>query len=274
MSDEVNPYTPKPNYKRRGEHRIRLLVSYDGTDFAGWQRQTNASSVQQILEESIGKLIGEQVVIQGAGRTDSGVHAHGQVAHFDMNRDPNSVNFILGLRQHLPPTIVVKEAFHAPGDFHALASCVKKTYQYLVLNREYPSALRFRYTYWRRFPLDIDYLNEATQFLLGKQDFKAFQSTGTEVQSTVREIFEAGWRMRDDDTVEFSITGDGFLKQMVRAIVGTLIELNQEKESPKRIREILETLDRRKAGPTAPPQGLYLTRVYYPQTLDNQCRKL
>ena len=273
MSEETEVEEPK-KFKRRGEHRIRFLVSYDGTEFSGWQRQNNATSVQGVLEEAVGKLIGQPVVIQGASRTDSGVHAVGQVAHFDMDRNPDSVNFTYGIRQFLPPTVVVKEASHAPNDFHAIASSIKKTYHYVVLNRDHPSALRFRYSYWRRNPLDLDYLNEACEFLVGKQDFKAFQSAGSEVKSTIREIFSAEWKRKSDDTVEFAITGNGFLKQMVRNIVGTLIELHQEKESPKLIREILNTLDRRKAGPTAPPQGLYLTRVYYPPALDNQCRKL
>ena len=271
MSEEI--IEPK-KYKRRGEHRVRLLVSYDGTEFAGWQRQTNATSVQAVLEQALSKIAGEEILIQGAGRTDSGVHAVGQVAHFDMDRHPDTVNFTYGLRGFLPPSIVVKEAFHAPNDFHAMSSSIKKTYTYVVLNRQAPSALRFRYTYHRRNLIDLDYMNEATQFLLGKQDFKSFQSAGTKVNSTIREILAAEWRRQSDDTVEFVITGNGFLKQMVRNIVGTLIELHQEKESPKRIKEILGTLDRRKAGPTAPPQGLYLTRVYYPPDLDNQCRKL
>lgn len=271
MSEETKE---QPKFRRRGEYRIRFLVSYDGTEFSGWQRQNNATSVQGVLEEAVQKLIGEPVVIQGASRTDSGVHATGQVAHFDMNRHPDSVNFTYGIRQFLPPTIVVKEAYHAPNDFHAIASSLKKTYHYKVLNRDVPSALRFRYSYWRRNPLDLDYLNEASQFLVGKQDFKAFQSSGTEVQSTIREIYSAEWGRQNEDTIEFTITGNGFLKQMVRNIVGTVLELHQAKESPNRVKEILETLDRRKAGPTAPPQGLYLNRVYYPPALDNQCRKL
>ena len=272
MSDKFLDEPKK--FKRRGEHRVRLTISYDGTEFAGWQRQNNATSVQAVLEKALSEITGEPILIQGAGRTDSGVHAVGQVAHFDMDRHPDTVNLTYGLRGFLPPSIVVKEAFHAPNDFHAMSSSIKKTYHYVVLNREVPSALRFRYSYHRRNPLDIDFLNEASEFLLGKQDFKAFQSVGTEVKSTIREIFEANWKRQSEDTVEFTITGNGFLKQMVRNIVGTLIEMNQEKESPKRINAILETLDRRKAGPTAPPQGLYLTRVYYPQALDNQCRKL
>jgi tRNA pseudouridine38-40 synthase len=125
-----------------------------------------------------------------------------------------------------------------------------------------------------RYPLDLDFLNEASQYLVGKQDFKSFQSAGTPVQTTVRTISQAVWTRSDEDTLEFTIRGDGFLKQMVRNIVGTLIDLNQEQERPEKFHEILGMLDRRKAGPTAPPEGLFLYRVNYPEAIDNKCRKL
>jgi tRNA pseudouridine38-40 synthase len=254
--------------------RIRILVSYDGTDFCGWQRQDRQVTVQGTIEKALSRLYGQAITIQGASRTDSGVHAIGQVAHFTPPKAMPGLDLPYALRGLLPPSISIREAWEAPGDFHAIASSIGKTYRYVVLNRRTPSALRFRYTHWVRFPLDLDYLNEASQFLVGKQDFKSFQTSGTEVKSTIREIRSVSWERQTPDTLVFTITGDGFLKQMVRNIVGTLIEFNQDGEEPAQLQKVIAALDRRRAGVTAPPQGLYLLRVYYPEALDNKCRKL
>lgn len=260
-----------------GYFRLRLHISYDGTDFAGWQRQTRHASIQGTIENALARIYGPDgapITLLGASRTDSGVHAHQQVAHFDAPRDPSGFDLRYAIQCLTPPSIVVKDIFHAPDDFHAIASGTDKIYKYYVLNRWVPSALRHRYTYWVRAPLDLDYLNAASKFLLGKQDFKSFQSTGTPVQSTVREIREAHWDAVNADTLVFTIRGNGFLKQMVRNIVGTLIDLNQAHALPEQVLEILRAGDRRKAGPTAPPQGLFLHRVNYPDFVDNKCRKL
>lgn len=254
--------------------RTRMHISYDGTDFTGWQRQTHHTTIQGTLEAAVSRIYGKPISVLGASRTDSGVHANNQVAHFDAPRDPSLFDLRYAIQCLTPPSIVVKEIFLAPSDFHAIACVQDKIYKYRVLNRRVPSALRQRYTYWMRFPLDLDFLNEASQFIVGKQDFKSFQSAGTPVQTTVRTITEARWTQLDEDTLEFSIRGDGFLKQMVRNIVGTLIDINRDGLPASRIREILDALDRRKAGPTAPPQGLFLYRVIYPESVDNKCRKL
>lgn len=257
-----------------GHWRVKLLISYDGTDFAGWQRQTNHPSVQGTLEAALQKFYGKPIHLLGASRTDTGVHALGQVAHFDAPRDPTGGDLRFALTGMTPKSIVVKQAWIAAEGFHAIASSVKKTYRYLVLNRRVPSALRYRYTHWIRTPLEPDFLNEASSFLVGNHDFKSFRTSGTETKSTVREIYSAHWEKKADDILEFTVTGNGFLKQMVRNIVGTCLDLNMNKAKPERLREILECRDRRKAGPTAPPQGLYLAKVYYPDELDNKCRKL
>ena len=254
--------------------RVRLTLSYDGTDYHGWQRQTDQASVQGTIEAAVERLFGAKIPVLGASRTDAGVHAEAQTAHFDCPVDPSTLNLRYSLQCLTPPTLVIKEAFSAPRDFHAIASAERKTYRYLVLNRIVPSALRFRYTHWLRFPLDVDFLNEASGFLLGKKDFKSFQTTGTTVKSSVREIFSAGWSRLENETLEFRITGDGFLKQMVRNVVGTLIDLNRAGEPPGRVAEIIAACDRRRAGATAPAQGLYLHRVFYPAELDNTCRQL
>jgi tRNA pseudouridine38-40 synthase len=254
--------------------RTRLHVSYDGTDFCGWQRQVDKVTVQGTLEAALTKVFGKPITLMGASRTDSGVHANQQVAHFDAPRDPSAFDLRYSIQCLTPESIVVKEIFQAPPDFHAIASVQDKVYRYRVLNRRVPSAFRHRYSLWIRHPLDLEFLNAASEFILGKQDFKSFQSMGTVVQSTVRHITRARWQRLDEDTLEFTIQGDGFLKQMVRNIVGTLIDLNLRNSPPERVREMLDALDRRKAGPTAEPQGLFLDQVNYPESVDNKCRKL
>lgn len=257
-----------------GMFRTKLIVSYDGADFCGWQRQTRHKSVQGSLEAALSKIYDRPITVLGASRTDSGVHATGQVAHFDAPKDPSLFDLRYALIRLTPPTIVVRDVFLAPPHFHSIANSVKKTYRYMVLNRVTPSALRYRYTHWVRFPLDLNYLNEASKYLIGRQDFKSFQTSGGDVKTTTREIHHAEWIQKDHDTLEFVIQGNGFLKQMVRNIVGTLLDMNQNGDAPEKLKEIIAALDRRKAGATAPPQGLYLSQVYYPSELDRKCRKL
>lgn len=272
-SSESSPRTP---YRQCApDHfRIRMHVSYDGTDFSGWQRQTKQLSIQGTLEAAVSQIFAKPIRVLGASRTDAGVHANQQTAHFDVPKDPSGFDFRYAIQCLTPPSIVVRDLFMAPRDFHAIACVTDKTYKYRVLNRRYPSALRHRYTHWVRFPLALAYLQKTAEFIVGKHDFKSFQTSGTPVQTTIRQINEASWSQFDEDTLEFTIRGDGFLKQMVRNIVGTMIDLNQDGEPPERIREIMELRDRRRAGPTAPPEGLFLYRVHYPESIDNKCRKL
>ncbi len=254
--------------------RTRIHISYDGTDFAGWQRQTHQASVQGTLEAALSRIYAKPIHVLGASRTDSGVHANQQVAHFDAPKDPSRFDLRYAVQCLSPESVIIEEMFQAPVDFHAIACVTDKIYKYRIFNRRIPSALLARYTYWIRFPLDVAYLNEASKYIVGKQDFKSFQSAGTPVQTTVRTVSEASWAVVDDHVLEFTIRGDGFLKQMVRNIVGTLIDCNQNERDPSKVREILDALDRRKAGPTAEPQGLFLYRVNYPEAVDNKCRKL
>ena len=260
-----------------GYTRVRMHIAYDGTDFAGWQRQrkqTHVQTIQGTLEDILTKMAREPVRVIGASRTDAGVHAHQQVAHFDWPKNIDGWDMRYAIQSMSPKSLVVKELFEAPRDFHAIAQVTDKIYKYRVLNRRIPSALRHRYTYWVRFPLNIEFLNEASAHFLGRQDFKAFMSTGTIVKGTVRQIFEASWASPEPDILEFTIRGDGFLKQMVRNIVGTVIDLNQEGQPANRVKEMLATLDRRQAGPTAPAQGLFLEQINYPEDIDMKCRRL
>jgi tRNA pseudouridine38-40 synthase len=259
-----------------GYTRLRLHVEYDGTDFVGWQRQnTNkTNTVQGSIEDAVSQIAGEFVRVLGASRTDAGVHARGQVAHFDFPKNAEGWDFRYALQGMTPNSLVITDLFLAPRDFHAIASVKDKVYKYRILNRRIPSAIQRRYVDWIRFPLDVDHLNASAQYLVGKQDFKALQTTGTIVKTTVRTITEANWERLDDDILEFTVRGDGFLKQMVRNAVGTMTDLAMNERPPEKMSEILATLDRRKAGPAAPAHGLFLERVNYPESVDNECRRL
>ncbi|MDX9731305.1 MAG: tRNA pseudouridine(38-40) synthase TruA [Bdellovibrionales bacterium] len=309
MTDTSTPTsaeTPAKNEYRQcapDRHRVRLHLSYDGTEFHGWQRQTDANGRQTqvtgqgTIEAAVAKVFGEKLSVVGASRTDAGVHAQMQVAHFDAKKDPTTFRDLrYSLQSLTPDSLVIKDVFLAAPNFHSIASSIDKTYRYSILNRRVPSALRHRTTWWVREPLDLDLLNEACQFLIGTHDFKSFQTSGTHVDSTIRTISHAIWHRvgpteakisiagdspisRDDsqlseDTLLFEIRGNGFLKQMVRNIVGTLVSLQLDRRPAKDVKSILEALDRRKAGTTAPPQGLFLTRVRYPHELDIRCRPL
>ena len=196
-----------------------------------------------------------------------------QIGDFATTR-PLPKDLCWALRSLLPSSIVVRSAWIAPDEFHSTLSATHKTYRYWVWNQPRPSALLARYAHWVRQPLDLDYLNKQARFLVKNQDFKSFQSVGTPVLTTVREVFDARWARRKSGVVEFQITGSGFLKQMVRNIVGTQLDLFMKGQPIEKMDEILKALDRTKAGTTAPPQGLFLKKVYYPQELDIRCRQI
>ena len=259
--------------------KIKLIFSYDGTDFCGWQKQkehkhaSEKPSIQQTMEEALSKLLNQPIGLTASGRTDAGVHAIAQVGHFETDRTlPKDLSW--ALRSYLPESIVVRSVWTAPDDFHSTISATHKTYRYWIWNSPRPTALMARYTTWVRNPLDLDYLNAQAKFLEKNQDFKSFQSKGTIVKSTVREIYKAQWTQKNANLVEFRITGNGFLKQMVRNIVGTQLDLFKNSQDIEKIDEIIKAQDRTKAGMAAPPQGLYLAKVYYPSQLDKQCCKI
>lgn len=297
--DRAKAKRPKTEFKKcpPDRFRVRLHLSYDGTECFGWQRQTDADGNQTLvtgqgeIEAAVQQIFGEKLSVVGASRTDAGVHAQMQVAHFDCARDPSTFKDLRYSLQSLTPDwLVIKDVMLAPEDFHSIATAVDKTYRYSILNRRLPSALRHRTTWWLREPIDLDLLNEASRFIIGTHDFKSFQTSGTYTETTVRTITKAEWRYSNQsvafdaenisssqsvaDTLLFEIQGEGFLKQMVRNIVGTLVDLQLNGRRPRDIKTILEALDRRKAGNTAPAQGLFLTQVRYPAELDKRCRPL
>jgi tRNA pseudouridine38-40 synthase len=256
--------------------RYRMCLAFDGTDFFGWQRLGHTSlTLQQVMEEAVSEFFSQPIGIMGCGRTDAGVHAEAYQAHFDAPLDPQRMSrFHNALQLMTPKSIAVRRVWIAPPEFHALRSVIKKTYKYRIDNRRIPNVFNRRFFAHVRRPIDIDLMNEASQFLLQKQDFKSFQTSGSQPKSTVREILEAHWETDGHGRVTFTITGDGFLKQMVRNIVGTLLDLQKYSRDPSYILQVIQARDRQAAGTTAFPEGLTLHRVYYPEFLDNECRKI
>lgn len=254
--------------------KIKLLLSYDGTPFQGWQKQPGRSTVQGTLETALTQIYNEPIRTIGSGRTDAGVHAVGQVAHFETGKILNNeARLMRGLNALLPDTVVVRGAWAAPDDFHALFSAKRKTYIYRIWNHPVRSALWHHRALWVPQPIDIIKLNKLSQGIVGTQDFKSFQTQGTPVKTTVRTVDVCQWTAKGS-LLEMRIRGNGFLKQMVRNIVGTLLYLERHKSDPKDLAEILAAQDRQAAKVTVAAQGLYLYKVYYPPTLDNKCRKL
>jgi tRNA pseudouridine38-40 synthase len=260
--------------------RVRLLLSYDGTDYCGWQRQKTSESdprfkpsIQGTLEKALYQLTKEAVEVSASGRTDAGVHAVGQVAHFDTEKLLIK-DLCWALRSQLPSSLVVKGAWLAPKEFHSMVSTQDKIYRYYVWNDSRPTALLARYSWWIRKPLDLKILQDLTNPLVGEHDFASFRSQGTWVRHTVRTIYEARWVQVHPRLFLFEVRGSGFLKQMVRNIVGTVIDAYLKGFSPQWVQKILQQRDRSQAGVASPPQGLFLYRVAYPKKLDRLCVKI
>ncbi len=242
--------------------RIRLVLEYDGTDYCGWQRQDNGLAVQQVLEEKLGEMTGEAVSVRGAGRTDAGVHAEGQVAAFSTETRIPVKGFHLGLNALLPRDIAVVAADEVPADFDPLRHARGKLYRYRIWNARSPSPLRARTAWHLPVPLDADAMQAAAAPLVGKHDFRAFRAADCERTNTVRLMRRlAVARSGDEVTVEAEATA--FLKNMVRILVGTLADAGRGRCTPADVAAVLAGADRRRAGPTAPPHGLALVRVDY-----------
>jgi len=249
--------------------KVKLTIEYDGTNYQGWQRQgSGIPSIQGSIESALFELFKKQIHLMGAGRTDSGVHAENQVAHFIAPKDVRGYNFVHLFQALIPPDITIKKAELVPAHFHAQRSALSKTYTYRIWNEPLPSALRARRSLWLRKPLDIDRLNRACLKILGTHDFKCFRSEGSAVNTTVRTINTAKF-MKKGDYIEFEINGNGFLKQMVRNIVGTFLQIEMGLRAEDSIEGLLNSKERMQAGPSVQPQGLYLTHVNYPAELDN-----
>lgn len=246
-------------------HNIKLTLQYDGTGFNGWQVQAkhkDARTVQGVLEAAVSKINGSKTSVTGAGRTDSGVHALGQVANFFTEKDLPVSKWPEAINSLLPPDVIVLNAEKKPEEFHARLNAVGKTYKYYIINSKYPDIFIRNHTSHIPHKLDIDKVFYAAKKIEGTHNFKSFCASGSSVKHFERNVFDVSLELKGDILV-FSITADGFLYKMVRMIVGTLIEIGKEKKSPEWISEILETEGREKGGPTAPARGLYLEKVYY-----------
>ena len=247
--------------------RILLNVEYDGTNYAGWQRQNNAITVQQVLEEAIERAMGQQVSVTGAGRTDSGVHAVGQCAHFDIETTipPDKIAYALNLV--LPEDIRIRESRRVKEDFHARKSAVGKHYRYLIFNNPHDCAINRHYCAHVRYPLDVEAMKNAVKYIQGTHDFACFQAAGsTEMKSTVRTVTEITVK-KVGDYIYIDVKGTGFLYNMVRIIVGTLLEVGRGRRKPESIIDTIASCSRESAGPTAPAKGLTMVSVFYPQNL-------
>lgn len=256
-------------------YKVKLQLTYDGTDFNGFQKQKEPErTVQGSLEKALSKLLDEPIQVVGAGRTDRGVHAINQYAHFWTTKNPKNYKLLFALNGYLTPkSLVIKKSWLAPEDFHAMSS-IRKTYKYMVLNRELPSALRRNHLLHVRQPLDIDYLNDISKEVLGEHDFSSFQTSGTIVKTTIKQIFTSSWSRHPGDILVYTVAGDGFLRQMVRNLVGTFLWAERTKAPTSVIKDILGALDRQAAKDTAPAHGLYIYDVEYSNHLDNKCLEI
>ena len=247
----------------RTVRNIKLLIEYDGTNYQGWQVQPKGPTIQGILEEKIGLLTGQPVQLFGSGRTDSGVHALGQVAHFKTQSQMDIHTIRRALNSLLPHDIVIQKAEEVDEGFHARKYSKSKIYEYRILNRNLRSAFHRGYVWHIPQKLNLTEMKKATQSLIGEHDFSAFRTVGSPTRTTVRRVIRAEWKRGRDGLIRFEIEANGFLKQMVRSIIGTLVEIGKGRMEAAEIREILNSRDRKEAGPTAPAQGLFLKEVKY-----------
>jgi tRNA pseudouridine38-40 synthase len=241
---------------------IRLIVEYDGTDFAGWQVQPNGLSVQEVIETALGRIVGEPVRLHSSGRTDAGVHARGMVAHFRTDRELPMKAFREGVNGLLPRSVAVVAAERAAEDFHARFDARGKWYRYAICNRPIRSPLADRFSWHVRAPLDVEAMRSAASLFVGEHDFAAFRTSGCAAATTQREIYSVELS-REDQRLYLDVRGSGFLRNMVRIMVGTLVEVGTGFRPDADISRLLMEPARHKAGPTAPPQGLCLMEVWY-----------
>ncbi|MDR2530413.1 MAG: tRNA pseudouridine(38-40) synthase TruA [Oscillospiraceae bacterium] len=241
---------------------IALLLSYDGTAYHGWQRQRDLPTVQQTLEDALQSILKHRVSVTGCGRTDAGVHAEYYVANFRTSARIPAERLPFALNSRLPSDVAVARAWETVKEFHATFSCVRKEYTYRILNSEIRDPLRRNHAWWYPQSLDLERMRAAARQFVGTHDFAAVRSTGTDIKSTVRTIF-AFDIYEKGGIIEMVVAANGFLYNMVRAMVGTLVYVAIGKLEPPDVRKILETRRRSLAGPTVPPHGLYMSGVHY-----------
>ncbi|MGJ8736487.1 tRNA pseudouridine(38-40) synthase TruA [Zobellia laminariae] len=244
--------------------RYFIEFSYLGKDYHGWQNQPNAITVQEVLEKAFFTLLREPVALVGAGRTDAGVHAKQMFAHFNFDEIKDVQLFVYRLNALLPEAIAVQDIFAVNEHAHARFDAEERTYEYWVLQDKNPFYGDF--AHYIKHPLDVDAMNKAAELLLEFKDFECFSKSNTDVRTYLCDVKKAIWEVKGDKLV-FTITADRFLRNMVRAVVGTLLEVGTGKTEPAHVKSIINSKNRSKAGPSVPAKGLYLTSVLYPKKI-------
>lgn len=242
--------------------RVMLTVAYDGTNYHGWQLQPNVTTIESVLNGALSALLKEETKVIGASRTDTGVHALGNIAVFDTQARMPAEKFAYALNQRLPEDIRIHDAREVPPDFHPRRQESRKTYEYKILNSAFPMPVYRLYAHFTYVPLDVSSMQRAAAYLVGTHDFKSFCSVNTTAETTVRTVYEITVD-RCGDMITIRVTGSGFLYNMVRIIAGTLIEVGRGNWQPERMQDILRACDRAHAGPTAPACGLTLVKYEF-----------
>lgn len=270
---------PKTNLPdRAGTRTIKLTLEYDGTEYEGFQRQRRGRTIQSTIEKALSELCQESIALVGGGRTDSGVHALAQVCHFKTSKKLEPSQILKGLNGLTPRDISIHRVEEVSGDFHARYSAIARRYAYFILNRPGNSAVFHRTIQWVPTPLDEKAMNKACRYLVGKKDFTSFCTSGSDRKNMITRIKKA-WCVRgknglkvpfshlDQHLITFYIEAENFLHNMVRIIVGTLLEIGQGKRKPEELKELIAKRDRKAAGPTAAPKGLFLLGIDYPKKI-------
>ena len=244
--------------------RYFIAFSYNGAAYHGWQNQPNAISVQEVLEKALSTLLRTTVEVVGAGRTDTGVHARQMYAHFDSSLSIDARELVFRLNSFLPNDIAVKELKRVSSEAHARFDALERTYEYWIAQKKDPFLHTSAHCVLK--PLDLPLMNEAARILMEYEDFECFSRSNTDVKTFICDVREAFWK-KEGEKLIFTISADRFLRNMVRAIVGTLLEVGTDKRKPQDIRKIIDSKDRGNAGASVPAKGLYLTKVVYPETI-------
>lgn len=242
--------------------RVMLRVAYDGTDYCGWQLQPGVPTIEGVLNEKLSELLGEEITVTGASRTDSGVHSLGNVAVFDTNTRIPAEKISYALNQRLPDDIVIQESGEVAPDFHPRHCNSRKTYEYRILNREFPLPTERRDSYFIYRRLDVEAMKRAAEFIVGTHDFASFCSAHAQTETTVRTVYACTVE-KTGDMICIRVTGAGFLYNMVRIIAGTLLEIGCGARQPDDMKAIIEACDRSAAGPTAPAHGLTMQKIEF-----------
>ena len=242
--------------------RLLVTIRYDGSSYHGYQVQSNALTVQEVFQNAVQKVFGKRLDVKGCSRTDSGVHANMYCISFDTDMNISNESVVLALNTYLPEDIAAYDCREVDMDFHPRYNCKSKEYLYKIYNGKYRNPFYAKYALWYRWNIDAEYLNSEARAFVGKYDYSGFCSIKSDVEDTVREIYSCKvWR--EGDFVYFKVCGDGFLYNMVRIMVGTLLFVSEGKIKSGELKNIILSKDRKKAGKTAPPQGLYLNNVSY-----------